>query len=125
MLPPRLAHQLVWSRFVNTHKNNKPGYNISCDLYIEHVNRMLKDYIHNLHDNKTESAICRVSQSMRPVNSTMKNFDQTNFLYRSDFHTASSSANDIDIVIKEIREKAKVFKHRQGRSHCSFPQPSE
>ena len=120
MLPPRLAHQLVWSRFVNTHKNNKPGYNIPCDLYIEHVNRMLKDYIHHLHANKTESAICRVSQSMGPVNNIMKNFDQTNFLCRSDFHTASSSANDQDIVIKEIRE-AKVFEHRQGRSHHSFP----
>ena len=40
LLPPRQAKQLVWSRFVNTH--GWVGHNISCDLYMEHINRDCK-----------------------------------------------------------------------------------
>ena len=36
VLPPNLAEQLKWSRFVNT--VGLPGHNISCDLQNEHLN---------------------------------------------------------------------------------------
>ena len=35
ILPPNLAEQLKWSRFVNMH--GRPGHNISCDLHMEHT----------------------------------------------------------------------------------------
>ena len=35
ILPPNLAEQLKWSRFVNMH--GRPGHNISCDLHMEHL----------------------------------------------------------------------------------------
>jgi len=121
VLPPRLAHQLVWSRCINTHTNGKPGHNIPCDLYLEHVNRVLKECIHHLHANKTDSAISRVSQSMGSVDNIMRHFDQQHFIHRADFHSACSSANDRDMIIKEIRDKAQVFKHIPGRFHRAFP----
>ena len=43
ILPPRLAEQLKWSRFVNVH--GIPGHNISCDLHMEHLNREVKTAI--------------------------------------------------------------------------------
>ena len=42
ILSPRLSHQLLWSRFVNT--SGKEGSNVPCDLHMEHLNRVLKDY---------------------------------------------------------------------------------
>ena len=56
LLPPRQAHQLVWSRFINV-CNNTAGCNIPCDLHNEHLNRMCKDYVKHLGANKTEKAI--------------------------------------------------------------------
>jgi L1 cell adhesion molecule like protein len=38
-LPPSLAEQLKWSRFVNVH--GIAGHNISCDLHMEHLNRSI------------------------------------------------------------------------------------
>lgn len=62
LLPPRQAHQLIWSRFVNVHGKGIPGNNIPCDLYVEHLNRLCKECVRNLGANKTEKAICRFSK---------------------------------------------------------------
>ena len=59
-LPPRLAEQLMWSRFINTHGH--AGHNISCDLHIEHMNRVAKTAIEGLGANKSEKAITRVGK---------------------------------------------------------------
>ena len=64
-LPPRLASQLIWSRFVNTH--GLPGKNIAGDLYMEHLNRLAKDAIRNLGANKTERAIERVGKAIGTI----------------------------------------------------------
>ena len=82
---------------------------------------MLKECIHHLHANKSEKAITRVSHSMGPTNNIVKNFDLMHHLYRSDFHSAYNSANDRDVIITEIRQKAKVFQVIEGRCHNSFP----
>lgn len=50
-LPHPVAHQLKWGRFVNTHGG--PGRNISCDLYNKHMNKLFKDFVHNLIANLT------------------------------------------------------------------------
>ena len=42
-LPDNLAKQLKWSRFVNVH--GLPGHNISCDLHMEHMKRLVKELI--------------------------------------------------------------------------------
>ena len=40
ILPPRKAQQLVWSRIVNT--KGWIGHNLSCDLFMEHMNHACK-----------------------------------------------------------------------------------
>ena len=56
-LPPNLAEQVKWSRFVNVH--GQPGRNISCDLHMEHLNRLVKTAIEGLGANKTEKTNCK------------------------------------------------------------------
>lgn len=40
LLPPNIVEQLKWSRFVNTH--GIPGTNVSCDLHMVRLNRLVK-----------------------------------------------------------------------------------
>ena len=62
-LPPNLAEQLKWSRFVNVH--GLPGDNISCDLHQEHMNRLVKVAIEGLGANKKSSkAVIRVGKAV-------------------------------------------------------------
>ncbi len=65
ILPPNLAEQLKWSRFVNVH--GFPGRNISADLHMEHMNRTVKTIIDGLGANKTDTAIVRAGKSVGPV----------------------------------------------------------
>ena len=42
----RVAHELTWCRFIN--RRGGAGNNLPVDLYMEHLNRTLKDYLHGL-----------------------------------------------------------------------------
>ena len=72
-LPPRLAQQLLYSRFVNVH--GREGCNIPCDLHMEHLNRTIKDTLQHLGANKTECAITRASKCSHLLNSLLHQFD--------------------------------------------------
>ena len=61
LLSLREAHQLVWNRTINFH--GIPGHNITCDLHLEHMNRLCKDSIRRLGSNKTVNAITRIGKS--------------------------------------------------------------
>lgn len=65
---PNLAHQIIWHRFVNTHGG--PGHNIPCDLYNEHVNKLIKQRIQNMGSNLTEQSLQRAVQSSSSLNLT-------------------------------------------------------
>ena len=61
-LPSNLAEQLKWSRCVNVH--GLPGHNISCDLHMEHLNRLVKGAIEGLGANKSKKAMMRVGKAI-------------------------------------------------------------
>ena len=52
VLPPNIASELMWGRFINTHGCG--GKNICIDLHMEHLNRIAKV---GLGSNKTKAAI--------------------------------------------------------------------
>ena len=66
-LPPNLAEQLKWSRFVNMH--DLKGHNISCDLHMEHMNRQIQTVVGGLGANKTPKAIIRVGKAIGVLSS--------------------------------------------------------
>lgn len=63
VLSPQLAHQVLWDRFVNT--RGGPGRNIPCDLYNEHVVRLVKGVISSM----TEKALQRAARSVSTLHS--------------------------------------------------------
>ncbi len=118
LLSPRQADQLIWSRFVNT--RGVPGRNIPCDLHLEHLNRLLKEAIHNLRANKTEKAIVRVGKCIGPLYHTLSQFDVEHGIKEpSEHHTTASSEKDLEHVLTEL-QKINPFTSMPGRYHESL-----
>ena len=121
-LPPRLAEQLKWSRFINT--QGCPGKNIPLDLHQEHLNRICKTSIQCLGANKTEEAIVRCSRALGPLSELLQRFDASNFVREeSGAHQKPSYKKDLRIIMKELQQ-SQVFTIIPGRAHSSFPKPS-
>ena len=115
---PCLAEQLKWSRFVNVH--GLPGHNISCDLHIEHLNRLAKTAISGLGANKSEKAIIRAGKTVGALSSAMDNLDKKLLLPTT---SGSHSTRSVTKVLKEIvniLQQQHVFQKAQGRKHKSF-----
>ena len=62
-LPPNLVEQLKHCHFVNIH--DQPGTNISSDLHMEPLNRVVKTVIEGLVANKTEKSVVRLGKAVR------------------------------------------------------------
>ena len=75
-LPPRQAMQLKYSRFINVH--GRPKCNIPCDLYMEHLNRMVKSCVQHLGANKTERSIQRIDKCIGQIDKNLTCYDQQN-----------------------------------------------
>jgi len=123
LLSPRLAEELIWGRFINTHK--QAGRNIPNDLHCEHLNRLCKNSILHLGANKTESAICQVARALGTIQPVLNNFDSDNVVSaRSSAHPESSSKKDFKIIL-EILQKQSVFTQKPNRKHHSFSNPRD
>ena len=91
LLSPQLAHQVLWDRFVNI--KGGEGNNIPCDLYNEHINKLVKKIISGMGPNLTESsiyAICKRydNESGVPVQSTA--------------HSTKPDVIDVSKVVKSV-----------------------
>ena len=118
VLPPRLAEQLKWSRFINVH--GLPGHNISCDLHMEHLNRLAKTAVEGLGANKAEKAIIRVGKTVGTLSTATENFDKQHHIPAASVgHAKKSSAKDLKKIVKLLQQQ-KVFRKTRGRKHKSF-----
>ena len=118
LLPPMLAEQLKWERFVNCH--GARGKNISMDLHMEHLNRLCKTSIQGLGANKSEKAIVRVGKTIGVLGGLLKNFDKdNNVAAEKDEHSTPSLKKDLNIVIKELQGIG-AFNITKKRKNSSF-----
>lgn len=118
ILPPRLAEQLKWSRFVNVH--GLPGHNISCDLHMEHLNREVKTVIKGLGANKSSKAIMRTGKATGVLTNTLTEFDKDNDISADrGAHAIKSADKDLAKIQKQLTS-SKVFEILPGRKHRTF-----
>ena len=115
-LPPNLAEQLKWSRFINTH--GLPGHNISCDLHMEHLNRQVKTAIEGLGANKSEKAITRVGRAIGVLITALHSCDKFGVLEPSGKHSNKMKRRDLEAIVKQLLESA-VF-DKSHKKHKSF-----
>ena len=118
ILPPYIAEQLKWSRFINS--DGGTGNNVSMDLHMEHLNRQCKAAISSLGANKTEKAMVRVGKTLGVIVPVTANFDSQNSVCNaSGSHSSRSSRKDLDVVVRELCD-IKAFKAGQPSMHKSF-----
>ena len=118
LLPDRLAKQLLWSRFVNTH--GQPGHNIPCDLYMEHCNRVCKMAVRGIGANVTPQAIQRVGKCAGPLLNIIDQFDSESGIGAvSTGHTVPSFNKDLGTILKQLAT-SQVCKELKGRKHTYF-----
>ena len=118
-LSPRQAHQLIWSRFVNT--TGLAGRNIACDLHMEHLNHLCKEAVRGLGANQTPTAITRVGKCIGVLRPFLENYDETTSIpAQSGRHSVPSSQKDRDMIVTELLQK-KVVDEIPGRTHYYFP----
>ena len=67
-LSPALKKQLLWGRCINVHGYR--GKNIPADLFMEHLNFIVKECIKGLGANQTEKGILRVSRALGTLECT-------------------------------------------------------
>ena len=115
---PNLAHQVMWNRFVNV--RGGAGNNIPCDLYNEHINKLLKHIICNMGSNLTESALQRAARSVTPLHQVCGRFDsQSGIPCRTVGHSTRSDRNDVSKVVRTVL-KNKLLVEMREREHRAF-----
>ena len=115
----RIAHELIWCRFINT--RGVPGGNMPVDLYMEHLNRTLKDYLKGLGANVSEATIVQTSKSLRNLMEMTSHFDSICGIHPdSIYHTCKRYGKDLDMVLEELTTRSRVFDYVPGRFHRSF-----
>ena len=118
VLSPQLAHHVKWDRFVNTHGG--AGRNIPCDLYNEHVNKLLKHIIVTMGANFTEKALHRAAQSVTTLESICERFDQQSGVpVGTHAHSTRCDKQDISKVINTVLTRELLEIH-PGRAHTAF-----
>ncbi len=100
LLLKNLAAQLKWSRFINVHR--KPGHNISCDLHMEHLNRIVMTAIEGLGANKSKKAIVMAGRAVGSLG-FMNSFDKEIGVCKpSGKHSEKSRDRDLVKIVEEL-----------------------
>ena len=104
LLSERKVTELKWSRTVNMH--GRQGCNIAIDLFVEHMNRRLKNMIGSLQSNVNPSTIQRVTKSLGVVKHVCKVFRQEAELYENKGYCSYQSfENNFNKVLKQLEEE--------------------
>eukprot|EP00731_Ephydatia_muelleri_P035780 Em0160g1a len=117
-LTPRCAEQMLWGRFVNS--VGGPGHNISGDLHMEHLNRILKDTVSHLGANKTPKSIVRAAKALGPLKDILAEFDKITGVWFTSKHCRRSEKEDLLKIVAELNQN-EVFHYQPGRKHLLFP----
>ena len=118
LLPPYLAHQVLWHRFVNT--RGGPGRNIQCDLHNEHINKLIKGTIVSMGANLTEKSLQRAARSVSTVHAVCKQFDnESGVPVPTSAHSTREDKTDVGKVVCAVLTN-KLLEQVPDRSHSKY-----
>ena len=118
MLSERKKAQLLWSCCINTRGYH--GTNIQCDLFMEHLNRRLKNVIRGMGANISPSRVQKAGKSIASVQRVCQTFEkQTARQIHSDKHPYPNFGKDFHTILKVLKDE-NVFTSVPGRHYPSF-----
>ena len=118
ILSLQLAHQILWDCFVNT--RGGPGRNIQCDVYNEHIVRLVKDIIISMGANLMERALQRAARSVSTVHTACEKFDQESGVpVTTSAHSTREDKVDVGKVVASVITN-KLLQIMPGRKRSTF-----
>lgn len=120
LLTQEKAHNLIWNRFCNT--QGKQGTNISLDLRLEHLNKLLKSCLKSLGSNFNENSALRISRSIGGIQMVVESVDKDYKLSdRSTRHGVKDPLESVQQMVEDLT-KNKIFEETPNRpGYPSFP----
>ncbi len=99
-----------------------PGHNISCDLHMEHLNRLVKTAIQGLGANITKKAIIRAGRAVGSLGGLMQSFDrEVGVPIPSGKHSEKSKHRDLVKIVEELLlQNQQIFNEETTSQHKSF-----
>ena len=118
LLPPSLAHSIVWNRTTNS--KGKVDTCVVFDRTLEHRNKSLKQDYKDFLGKITTTCINRASHSYNMVDELMTMFDK-----QTRTHKAFGKHKDLDqkkdvLNLSMQLTAGQIFAHRPGREHQAF-----
>ena len=93
------------------------GWNVPCDLHLEHLNQRCKEAVHGLQVNKTSESILRVGKSLGSLKDIIKQFDEDNGIPLSSGAHGAPNMEDRDLILQELLNSA-VLSSGTARNHA-------
>ncbi len=119
LLPPRLAEQVKWSRFVNY--SGGEGKNLDGDYVMERLNKLAKSKVRKLGPNHTSEMVMRIGKTLQFCYDVMKHFEvQIQVAPIGRTHKDRDLVRDRNLLIEELHNRVKVFEQHPGREHTYF-----
>ena len=119
LLPPKLAHDIIWKRFVNN--KGRVDTNVEMDRGLEHHNRAFKLDCRGFMGKVTEMSITRSNCSYQEVEKILSHQDTIGGVKRmSGIHAHPDFDKDVKELAEELHH-ANIFGEVQGRYHKAFP----
>ena len=117
-LPKGIALEVLLNRFFNSLA--KAGENISLDLRMEHLNKLLKLALKELGANINEKGAQRIAKSLQAVENILVNVDNDcNLKPRSGYHRSQCLGETVTTITEDLCDE-KVFDVQPGRAYPSF-----
>lgn len=107
LLTPRLAHQLVWNRFVNN--KGKPDTNVELDRENEHRNKAIKQECRGFHGKITDKSIKRVGQAAQSIETILKAVDRESHVRGASGKHSAVNANEDILSLVDMLHQERVF----------------
>lgn len=119
LLPPPLAHELTWNRFVNT--KGGVNTNVELDRHLEHLNKYAKADLAQYQGKITEKSVARCSRSYYKMQKILEKIDaQISVKRPSGRHSSVDWSDDVKQLANQYKQ-ADIFGYHVGRSHSRFP----
>lgn len=119
LLPPPLAHELTWNRFVNI--IGRVDTNVELDRHLEHLNKYVKADLAQYQGKITEKSVARCSRSYYKIEQIIDSIDQQlDLKLPSGRHSSASWEDDVNELAAQYTE-AGIFDFQSGRFHSRFP----
>eukprot|EP00794_Sanderia_malayensis_P013248 gene13248-biopygen10567 len=118
LLPPSMAHELVWNRTNNS--EGKADSNVENDRTVEHHVKSFKKDCKSFQGKVTPKSIARASCSYTAMDTLMAAHDEASKIHSpSGKHVKQNVIADVHELAKQF-SKHKIFEQLDGRYHHAF-----